>query len=230
MAGLESPLYPKCDNVKSFVKKMNANFFVHDARGLKVRAPFQAMLIALALGLLTTGCGKKEQAEEKPGVARVAVMSLTAAVTAVDHTARTITLQHEAGNTRTFKVSEAVENFDQIQAGDHIKVSFYESFVAYVTPPREEMPLEAKKGVVDVTAPEGKPGRVLLGTHQLTTTVEAIDVANRMVTLKGPKGNALTLPVKDDVKNLDNVKVGDQVTFQITEAMAIAVEKIGGTH
>jgi hypothetical protein len=51
-----------------------------------------------------------------------------------------------------------------------------------------------------------------------------------MVTLKGPKGNVLTLPVKDDVKNLDKLKVGDQVTFQVTDPMVIAVEKIAGTH
>jgi hypothetical protein len=189
-----------------------------------------AMRIAISLGLLAAGCGKKEQAEEKPSVARVAVMSLTAVVTAVDRTARTLTLQDEAGNTRTIRMSDAVENFDQIETGDQVKVSFYESFVAYVTPPREEMPPEAKTGVVGVAAPEGKPGLVTLGTHQLTTTVEAIDVANRMVTLKGPKGNVVTLPVKDDVKNLDNVNVGDQVTFQVTEAMAIDVEKIGGTQ
>jgi Cu/Ag efflux protein CusF len=151
-------------------------------------------------------------------------------VTAVDPTARTLTLQHEAGNTRTFKVNEAVENFNQIEAGDQVKVSFYESFVAYVTPPREETPLEATTGVVGVAAPGGKPGMVTLGTHQLTTSVEAIDVANRMITLKGPKGNVLTLPVKEDVKNLDKLKVGDQVTFQVTEPMVIAVEKIEGTH
>jgi Cu/Ag efflux protein CusF len=183
--------------------------------------------IALPLGLLATGCGK--QAEEKPGVARIAVMSLTASVTAIDHIARTLTLQHEAGNTRTFKVSEAVENFGHIQPGDEIKVSFYESFVAYVSPPHEETPLAATTGV-GVAAPEGKLGTVTIDTHQLTTSVEAIDVASRMVTLKGPKGNVLTLPVKDDVKNLDKLKVGDQVTFQVTEPMVIAVEKIGGTH
>jgi hypothetical protein len=90
------------------------------------------------------------------------------------------------------------------------------------------MPPEAKTDVVGVAAPGGKPGTVTLGTHQVTTTVEAIDVANRMVTLKGPKGNVLTLPVKDEVRNLDKVNVGDQVTFQITEAVVIAVEKIEG--
>ncbi len=46
----------------------------------------------------------------------------------------------------------------------------------------------------------------------VTARVEAIDVAKREVTLKGPLGNVETLVVSDEVKRLDEVKVGDNVT------------------
>src|SRR5262249_34332715 len=46
----------------------------------------------------------------------------------------------------------------------------------------------------------------------VTARVEAIDVAKREVTLKGPLGNVETLVVSDEVKRLDEIKVGDNVT------------------
>lgn len=57
----------------------------------------------------------------------------------------------------------------------------------------------------------------------LTATVEAIDVAQRLVTLKGPKGNVLTLTVDERVKNLPQVQVGDQVVVKYYEAIALRV-------
>lgn len=46
----------------------------------------------------------------------------------------------------------------------------------------------------------------------MTARVEAIDVAKREVTLKGPLGNLETVVVSDEVKRLDEIKVGDNVT------------------
>ena len=46
----------------------------------------------------------------------------------------------------------------------------------------------------------------------VTARVEAIDVAKRELTLKGPLGNLNTFEVDKHVKRLDEVKVGDEVT------------------
>jgi hypothetical protein len=48
----------------------------------------------------------------------------------------------------------------------------------------------------------------------VTATVEAIDVATREVTLKGPEGNVVTVTVGDKVQRLNEVKKGDQVTVE----------------
>ncbi len=56
-----------------------------------------------------------------------------------------------------------------------------------------------------------------------TATVEAIDLAKREVTLKGPKGNVETVVVDERVKNLPQVKVGDQVVVKYYEALALRV-------
>jgi Cu/Ag efflux protein CusF len=57
----------------------------------------------------------------------------------------------------------------------------------------------------------------------LTATVEAVDVATRQVTLKGPKGNVVTITVGEQVKNLPQVQVGDQVVVKYYEAIAFRI-------
>jgi len=61
----------------------------------------------------------------------------------------------------------------------------------------------------------------------VTATVEAIDLATRMVTLKGPKGNTFTFKAGEEVRNLPQVKVGDQVVAKYYESIAIEVKKPG---
>lgn len=61
----------------------------------------------------------------------------------------------------------------------------------------------------------------------LTATVVAIDQKKRMVTLKGPDGKAVTIHVGDSVKNLPQVKKGDQVVVNYYESLAYEVFKKG---
>ena len=60
-----------------------------------------------------------------------------------------------------------------------------------------------------------------------TATVEAVDQSTRMVTLKGPKGNSITFKAGDQVRNLAQVKVGDEVKFAYYESLAVRVLKKG---
>jgi len=54
----------------------------------------------------------------------------------------------------------------------------------------------------------------------MTAKVEAIDVENREVTLRGPMGEVATFVVDERVKRLAEVKVGDQVTTEYYVALA----------
>lgn len=76
-----------------------------------------------------------------------------------------------------------------------------------------------------VTSPgKGSAARVVT----ITASVEAIDQAQRTVTLKGPRGNVVTLPVSEKAKNFDKVKVGDMVVVRYLEALSLELKK-GGT-
>jgi hypothetical protein len=61
----------------------------------------------------------------------------------------------------------------------------------------------------------------------VTATVEALDLGNRLITLKGPKGNDVTFRVDERVKNLPQVKVGDQVVAKYYESVAVRIAQAG---
>ncbi|HUO51986.1 MAG TPA: hypothetical protein VMT93_05680 [Gemmatimonadaceae bacterium] len=64
-------------------------------------------------------------------------------------------------------------------------------------------------------------GGVAVEIDQWKGTVTKLDVAKRKVTLKGTQGDVHRFTVSKDVKNLDQVKVGDTVTVDYAESVAI---------
>src|SRR5262245_51282004 len=60
-----------------------------------------------------------------------------------------------------------------------------------------------------------------------TATVKKLDLQSRMVTLERADGSRVTFRVHDDVRNLPQVKVGDEVTATYYESLAFAVRRPG---
>ena len=58
----------------------------------------------------------------------------------------------------------------------------------------------------------------------MKATIEAIDSTNRLVTLKGSKGDTMTLPVDEDVVRFDQMKVGDKITATYYESVVYQIE------
>jgi hypothetical protein len=58
-------------------------------------------------------------------------------------------------------------------------------------------------------------------------TIEAIDKANRIITLKGEGGNVVEVKAGEDVKRFDELKVGDVVSATYSESIAVHVRKPG---
>ena len=89
---------------------------------------------------------------------------------------------------------------------------------------QEKAPPKAKPEKAPPKAkPEAKRERVVT----LTGTVEAVDMANKVVTIKGSKGRVVDLKVGDQAKNLDQVKVGDKVVAKYYESIAYRLKKPG---
>lgn len=74
-------------------------------------------------------------------------------------------------------------------------------------------------------APVGaKPGGVLVDTMQVTAKVTAVDAKTRKVTFELPDGNSKKVKAGKKV-DLAAVTPGDSVTVQVSEGLAITVEK-----
>ena len=62
------------------------------------------------------------------------------------------------------------------------------------------------------------------GEVQIRAKVVELDMAHRLATLKGPKGNVVTLEVPAEVKNFDQMRVGDDVVVRYIAAVAARLE------
>lgn len=86
---------------------------------------------------------------------------------------------------------------------------------------------EAEKAQVAQQESAPTPAPVIAESETVTTTatVRAIDLKNRLVTLKPKSGQPFTIHAGDEVRNLSQVRVGDQVVMKYTEAMAVRINR-----
>lgn len=148
---------------------------------------------------------------------------ITAQVVGIDKQDRAVTLRGSQGNVTTVEVGEDVRNFDQIEVGDTVKVTYYEAVALYFGKPGTQPSADA--GAVVARSEKGeKPGLYAVGAVDISATVQAINKAERTVTLKGPDGSEATVSVDPSMKEFDNLRVGDTIHARYTEAIAISVE------
>lgn len=76
-------------------------------------------------------------------------------------------------------------------------------------------------------APEAVRGGVVIDTATAIATVQSVDASNRIVVLQRPDGSLINYECGPDVLNFDQIKVGDQVTAQVADALAIVLVKGG---
>jgi hypothetical protein len=65
--------------------------------------------------------------------------------------------------------------------------------------------------------------------QQIEATIEAIDPATRMIVVRGPHGPA-SIVASSDVRNFDNMHVGDKVVVSYYEGLAAQIKKGSGKN
>jgi hypothetical protein len=89
--------------------------------------------------------------------------------------------------------------------------------------PAKAAPSAVKSEEKSGTSAKGNAAAVV-NISKVTATVEAIDLPTRTVTLTGPKGKSVVLEVSSEVRNLDQVKVGDKVTVEFYEGITAEIK------
>jgi hypothetical protein len=220
------------------------NHIIERRRHIRTKPPRNESLTAIAAGCLAllfagiltltactttpppppaTGESAVAYVEGVPGGTIVNTMDVSARVTAIDTSNRKLTLLAPDGDKFTVKAGPEAVNFDKIRVGDLVKATVTEQLVVYLDAEGASGP-DGAAGVVGL-APKGvQPGGLVAEAVQLTATVTAIDRTHRTATLEFEDGSTKTFPVRDDI-DLSQREVGEKVVFQVTEMVAISVEK-----
>ncbi|AFL72731.1 hypothetical protein Thivi_0677 [Thiocystis violascens DSM 198] len=78
-------------------------------------------------------------------------------------------------------------------------------------------------------ATETIPVTGALTTSELTGTVTVVDQERRMLTIQTPEGTFEVIHVPDQVTRLDQVKIGNKLTINQTDAVVVDLQKGPGT-
>jgi len=76
--------------------------------------------------------------------------------------------------------------------------------------------------------PEGVHGGVILDAVTAKAKVQSVNAVDRTVVLAHPDGTTTTYECGSEVRNFDQIKVGDEVTATVAESVAIGLIKGGG--
>ena len=183
--------------------------------------PVLAVLLVAALAIPAMAAWNGVQ---KPSLVIADVVTVTARVRDMDFQQRSLTLQLPEGRLFTVKVSDAVQNFDEIRKGDPLVVKYCEPVAVFIRraggkPEADEL------NSFEVAPRSHKPSGTVVNTTEVSARVEAVNHKRRTLTVKGSDGNPITLKVDKSVADLDKIRGGSNVVLRLTEALAISILK-----
>jgi Cu/Ag efflux protein CusF len=187
-----------------------------------------AVLISalIALFSISNNAFSEQKTERRPSKAKWEFVTIEATVESIDVKTREVKLKGPQGDLVTLEVDESVKRLAEVSVGDIVTADYY-TFIAAEF--RDPTPEEMKTPLVVLEeggkAPEGMPPAALVGTLvQAVVTIESINREEGKVTIKGPRGKYLTLPVEDNAL-LEDLKTGEVVVMTYAEAVALSLEK-----
>jgi hypothetical protein len=88
---------------------------------------------------------------------------------------------------------------------------------------------QEKRSANTETSAASSPGKASAKADTIVkATVAAVDKATRKITLEGAQGRRIELVASDQVKNFDQIRVGDNVMVRYQEALSLELRKSKG--
>jgi Cu/Ag efflux protein CusF len=185
---------------------------------------FLATLLVLFAACSTApeGVGETTVIETADGAIIVDTFTTTATVTGIDSAKRKVTLVTPGGTKSTYQAGPEMINFEQIRIGDQVRATVTEEVAVFIG---SGAPPSAIAASAVALAPLGaKPGGVRVDTTQVTVKITAVDAKSRNVTFELPDGTTKKFKAGKKV-DLSAVRPGDNVTVQVSEGLALTVER-----
>lgn len=161
------------------------------------------------------GCAEPEPAARPVYEASREVTSV-ATVKHVDLRRRRVTLEGPGGTAIVCGVSQDVENFPQLAAGDRVAVTYVESTAV------EILRKDGEERGVPVVEREREDG-TFAREETVTARVVALDRARGSVTLEDDGGDLTTVAVRRP-ERLSELRVGDRLRVTYRESVALRVQ------
>ncbi len=191
------------------------------------RYKFAFILILIGFVVMSVIALGQETGERRPTRERWDHVAFQARVEAIDLDKREAVLRGPLGNLVTVEADESVERFNEIKVGDLVNAEFWTYIKAEF---RNPTPDELKEPLVILEesgkAPKGMPPAAAVGAViQAVVTLEIINRPDMMVTVKGPRGQYVTIPVEDP-NLITQLRVGEVAVLTYAEALALSLEKV----
>jgi hypothetical protein len=183
------------------------------------------LLAALAVSPMAS-TPARAQADLMGGIGQSETITAHATVKAVDQKARVVTLVGERGRTMTLKIGDEVQNLAQVRPGNRVTVVYHASVTYVLAPPSVQRPDNSMTVAGARATPGEMPAGAVGSRIVLTRTVTAVDPAAHTISVVDPSGgevHTLNVTSAQGQQALPSVKLGDNITAILTEAVAVAV-------
>jgi hypothetical protein len=192
--------------------------------------------ISLVAGLVVIGLALSNAASAQSGqatgvspsgsveaVRSITIITVHGKIAEVDKAKKQVVLEGPEGRKVTLAVSNPY-NLNAVQVGEPVVTRFYEVVTIRKKKPDEAAPSFSLNGGIATAKPGGVPGAVAEAKASVVVSVAAIDETNGTVTIKAPDGTVEKVKARDP-KNLEKLKVGDDLVVTLDRAIAISLDK-----
>jgi hypothetical protein len=163
----------------------------------------------------------------RPDKEKYSEVKISAMVVAIDHDIREVTLASPMGNLVTFTAGPEIKRLHEVEVGDMVKAVYTTWTRAEFRDPTED----EKANPLEIIA-EGHVGgssedpNAIEGTIvKAVVTLVLVNKDMGLVTIQGPLGNFMSLPVEDKAL-LNDLKTGGVAVLTYAEAIGIALDKV----
>ena len=167
-------------------------------------------------------------AKDAPTASQSQQVSVSVTVMAVDAAGRHLLVKDPQGEVHTLKVAPEVRGFSAVKPGDKIAAHYYVEAAYAVSEPGKPPPKDAQTLLAARAAKGELPAAVIANHIVVTGAVLAVDRAAAKVKVVNPKGGEVhefDVVTPEGRQFMAKLKVGDQVTAYVTEALVVSLDK-----
>ena len=152
-----------------------------------------------------------------------AMLRLTGDVVDIDVAARQVAIKRPDGLVSLYTIEPQVQNLEQVKVGDRVQLDYRVGVALSLAKGTAGVRERVESEAVQRAASGAKPGAKAEQSTTVVADVVAVDLGNKLVTLKLPDDKVLDVRARD-AKLIKDVKAGDQVVAKVIKTLAVAVK------